>query len=96
VRIEHAWSGLMSYARHKMPQIGRLPERGPWYAMGFGGHGVAPTTAAGEVLARALTGEAPMPEGFKRYGLPRTMGPLGLVAAQATYSWLQWRDAVRS
>jgi glycine/D-amino acid oxidase-like deaminating enzyme len=96
VRVEHAWSGLMSYARHKMPQIGRLPDGGPWYAMGFGGHGVGPTTAAGEVLARALTGEAPVPAGFKRYGLARTMGPLGLVAAQATYSWLQWRDAVRS
>ena len=86
----------MSYARHKMPQIGRLPDGGPWYAMGFGGHGVGPTTAAGEVLARALTGEAPVPEGFKRYGLARTMGSLGLVAAQATYSWLQWRDALRS
>src|SRR4030095_13931753 len=23
-RIEHAWGGMMSYARHKMPQIGRL------------------------------------------------------------------------
>src|SRR3990167_6187706 len=56
VKISHAWSGLMSYARHKMPQIGRLPN-GLWYAMGFGGHGVAPTTLAGEVLAQALTGE---------------------------------------
>lgn len=95
VRAEHAWSGLMSYARHKMPQIGRLPE-GPWYAMGFGGHGVGPTTLAGEVLAQALTGEAPVPAGFARYGLPRTMGVLGLAAAQATYWWLQARDALRS
>jgi glycine/D-amino acid oxidase-like deaminating enzyme len=96
VRIEHAWSGLMSYARHKMPQVGRVADGGPWYAMGFGGHGVGPTTAAGEVLAQALTGESPVPEGFNRYGLERTMGPLGLMAAQATYSWLQWRDALRS
>jgi glycine/D-amino acid oxidase-like deaminating enzyme len=95
VKIEHAWSGLMSYARHKMPQIGRLPDKGPWYAMGFGGHGVGPTTAAGEVLAQALSGEAPIPSGFARYGLPRTWGPLGLAAAQATYSWLQWRDRWR-
>jgi glycine/D-amino acid oxidase-like deaminating enzyme len=94
VKVEHAWSGLMSYARHKMPQIGRLPD-GPWYAMGFGGHGVGPTTLAGEVLARAITREAPVPPGFERYGLPRTMGPLGLAAAQATYWWLQARDALR-
>jgi len=95
VKAEHAWSGLMSYARHKMPQIGRLP-RGPWYAMGFGGHGVGPTTLAGEVLAQALSGEAAVPSGFGRYGLPSTMGPLGLAAAQATYWWLQARDAWRA
>ncbi len=94
VKVDRAWSGLMSYARHKMPQIGRLPD-GPWYAMGFGGHGVGPTTAAGEVLAQALTGEAPVPAGFAHYGLPSTMGPLGLAAAQATYWWLQTRDALR-
>jgi glycine/D-amino acid oxidase-like deaminating enzyme len=64
--------------------------------MGFGGHGVGPTTLAGEVLAAALTGEAPVPAGFGRYGLPRTLGPLGLAAAQATYWWLQARDALRS
>ena len=52
-RIDHAWGGMMSYARHKMPQIGRLPD-GLWYGLGFGGHGVAPTTAAGEVLAAAI------------------------------------------
>jgi gamma-glutamylputrescine oxidase len=95
VKAEHAWSGLMSYARHKMPQIGRLPG-GPWYAMGFGGHGVAPTTLAGELLAQALTGEAEIPPGFEHYGLPRTYGGAGLAAAQATYWWFQARDAVRA
>jgi glycine/D-amino acid oxidase-like deaminating enzyme len=95
VKVAHAWSGLMSYARHKMPQIGRLGDDGAWYAMGFGGHGVGPTTAAGEVLAQALAGEAALPPAFARYGLPRTFGPFGLAAAQATYSWLQLRDAVR-
>lgn len=95
VKISHAWSGLMSYARHKMPQIGRLPN-GLWYAMGFGGHGVAPTTVAGEVLAQALTGEAEIPKGFSSYGLPTTFGPLGRLAAQATYWWMQARDAWRT
>ena len=94
VRITHAWSGLMSYARHKMPQIGRLPN-GLWYAMGFGGHGVAPTTLAGVVLAQALTGEAEIPRGLAAYGLAPTFGPLGKLAAQATYWWMQGRDALR-
>jgi gamma-glutamylputrescine oxidase len=94
VRVEYAWSGLMSYARHQMPQIGRLPN-GLWFAMGFGGHGVAPTTLAGEVLARCISEQAPVPEGFARYGLPPTHGMLGLAAAQATYWALQLRDWLR-
>lgn len=94
VRVSHAWSGLMSYARHKMPQIGRLPS-GLWYAMGFGGHGVAPTTLAGETLAQALLGVADLPPAFATYGLPSTFGALGRLGAQATYWWMQARDALR-
>jgi gamma-glutamylputrescine oxidase len=94
IEVTHAWSGLMGYARHKMPQIGRLPN-GLWYAMGFGGHGVAPTTLAGEVLAQALTGEAPIPRGLASYGLAPTFGVVGKLAAQATYWWMQGRDALR-
>jgi len=92
-RISHAWSGLMSYARHKMPQLGRLPS-GAWYAMGFGGHGVATTTLAGEVLAQTITGEAEIPAGLRAYGVPPTFGVLGRLAAQATYWWLQGRDVL--
>jgi gamma-glutamylputrescine oxidase len=94
VQVTHAWSGLMSYARHKMPQVGRLPN-GLWYAMGFGGHGVAPTTLAGVVLAQALTGEAEIPRSLAAYGLAPTYGALGRLAAQATYWWMQGRDALR-
>ena len=94
VKVEHAWSGLMSYARHKMPQIGRLPQ-GPWYSMGFGGHGVGPTTLAGEVLAQAINGEEPLPPSLMRYGLPPSRGRLGLAAAQAVYWGLQARDAFK-
>ncbi len=94
VQISEAWSGLMAYARHSMPQIGRLPS-GQWYATGFGGHGVAPTTLAGEVLAQALCGEADIPQGFSAYGLPPTFGVLGRAAAQSLYWWLQWRDRLR-
>lgn len=90
-KIDHAWGGMMSYARHKMPQIGRLPN-GLWYGLAFGGHGVAPTTAAGELLAAAIAHRQPMPGGFERYGLPRTWRPAGLAAAQATYAWFQAKD----
>ncbi|MFN7175057.1 MAG: NAD(P)/FAD-dependent oxidoreductase, partial [Thermaurantiacus tibetensis] len=36
VRLDYAWSGLMSYARHEMPQLGQLAP-GLWYAQAFGG-----------------------------------------------------------
>jgi glycine/D-amino acid oxidase-like deaminating enzyme len=93
VRVTHAWSGLMSFTRHGMPQVGRLSE-GLWHATGFGGHGVAPTTLAGEVLAQVMTGEAPLPEELSVYGMEPTFGRLGLVAAQLTYWGLQARDAM--
>ncbi|WP_144141224.1 NAD(P)/FAD-dependent oxidoreductase [Paraburkholderia sp. BCC1884] len=93
VRIEHAWGGLMSYARHKMPQIGRSAD-GVWYAVGFGGHGMAPTTVSGELLAAAIAGERPVPDAFAAFGLTPAYGALGLAAAQLTYTTMQTRDAL--
>jgi gamma-glutamylputrescine oxidase len=90
-KIDFAWSGLMSYAQHKMPQIGCLPN-GVWYAMGFGGHGVAPTTLAGELVAKAIANKQTLPSDLQRYGLPRTFGPLGLMAAQCAYWYYELRD----
>ncbi|WP_118180304.1 NAD(P)/FAD-dependent oxidoreductase [Paraburkholderia phosphatilytica] len=95
VKIDHAWGGLMSYARHKMPQIGQNAD-GVWYAVGFGGHGMAPTTVSGELLAAAIAGERPVPDAFARFGLTRAYGRLGLAAAQLTYSAMQARDALAS
>jgi len=94
-RFEFAWSGMMSYARHKMPQVGALAD-GLWHAVGFGGHGVAPTTAAGEALAEAIAGGAPLPDGFARYGLAPTYGPVGLAAAELSYLGFRVRDWVKA
>jgi glycine/D-amino acid oxidase-like deaminating enzyme len=91
LKVEYAWGGLMSYSRHGMPQIGRLPD-GTWHGIAFGGHGVAPTTAAGELLADAISGTRPIPPGFADYGLTRVWGAAGKVAAQAQYSWAETRD----
>ncbi|MES2298269.1 MAG: FAD-binding oxidoreductase [Pseudomonadota bacterium] len=93
-RVDYAWSGMMSYGRHKMPQLGRLPE-GLWYGMGFGGHGVGPTTLAGEVLAAAMRGDGVDLARFAPWGLPTTGGPAGLLAAQLTYWYYELRDWMR-
>lgn len=94
VKVDYAWSGKMSYGRHKMPQIGRLPD-GQWYGMGFGGHGVAPTTLAGEVLAAALCGDGAGLARFAPWKLPPTGGPASLFAAQLTYWYYELRDRLR-
>lgn len=97
VEVAQAWSGLMSYARHEMPQIGRLhPD--VWYAQGFGGHGLAPTTLAGELLASALCGhDEPLLQDLSAFGLPSVFrhSRLGLLGAQSRYLWLQTLDRWR-
>lgn len=92
VRIEHAWSGLMSYARHEMPQIGEV-EPGLWLGQAFGGHGVAPTTFAGELLASAIAESDTRWHELSRYGLVSACKPFGMLGAQLGYWWLQAKDA---
>jgi gamma-glutamylputrescine oxidase len=92
VRVDYAWSGLMSYARHQMPQIAQL-EPGLWLAQAFGGHGVAPTTHAGEVIASAIAQNDPRWKDFARYGVDSALKPAGFVGAQLSYWWLQFKDA---
>ncbi|QWP75014.1 FAD-binding oxidoreductase [Lysobacter sp. K5869] len=91
VRIDYAWSGLMSYARHQMPQIGRIDD-GLWLAQAFGGHGVAPTTFAGELLAAAIADGDERWRELSGYGLVSAFKPAGLAAAQASYAWAQFKD----
>jgi glycine/D-amino acid oxidase-like deaminating enzyme len=93
-RVAHAWSGMMRYGRHKMPQVGRLPD-GLWYGLGFGGHGVAPTTLAGELLAAGIAGDLAGLDRFAQWGLAHTGGSAGLAAAQLTYWYYELRDWLR-
>lgn len=90
--IEVSWSGLMSYARHKMPQVGQV-EPGLWHATAFGGHGLTATHAAARAVSEALLGQSDRVQLFAPWGLTPTFGPLGKAAAQATYWALQARDA---
>lgn len=91
VRIDHAWSGLMSYARHQMPQIGAIDD-GLWLAQAFGGHGVAPTTFAGELLAAAIADGDPRWRELRDYGLVSAMKPAGFIGAQLSYWWAEFKD----
>ncbi|APG05748.1 FAD-dependent oxidoreductase [Luteibacter rhizovicinus DSM 16549] len=95
VRIEQAWSGLMSYARHEMPQVG-THGNGLWYAQAFGGHGLAPTCAAGEALADAIAGGDSALEAYSGFGLDPVHRPFGYLAAQGTYWKAELTDWFKS
>ena len=94
VEIEHAWSGTMAYAVHKMPQIGELAP-GYWLAGAFGGHGLNTTAMAGEMIARAILDGDDRWRLFSSYELVWAGGRFGRAAAQASYWTMKGRDAVR-
>lgn len=95
VKVDYAWSGLMSYARHQMPQIGGGDD-GLWWAQAFGGHGLAPTCVAGELLAAAIASGDDSWKQFAGYGLDSTHRPFGYLAAQGTYWWQQAQDWMKA
>ncbi|AKS42134.1 NAD(P)/FAD-dependent oxidoreductase [Wenzhouxiangella marina] len=91
VRLEQAWGGWMSYARHEMPLLGQLPD-GLWHGLAFGGHGMATTVLAGQVLAEALSGDRRRLSAFEPWPARWAGGPIGRAVVQGKYWWLQARD----
>ncbi|MCC5969420.1 MAG: FAD-binding oxidoreductase [Pararhodobacter sp.] len=91
LKTELAWSGLMAYARHLMPQIGALSS-GVWHATAFGGHGLNTTAIGGRVVAEAVLGETDRIRHFAPFRLVWAGGSVGLLAAQMTYWKLQAQD----
>ncbi|CAG0928708.1 gamma-glutamylputrescine oxidase [Thermoflexales bacterium] len=54
VKIEYAWSGNISLTRDSFPRAGQF--EGLYYALGYGGHGVAMATYLGGQLANIMCG----------------------------------------
>jgi gamma-glutamylputrescine oxidase len=90
-RMQYAWCGLMGYAIHKMPLIGR-DEEGQWFATGFGGHGVNTTAMAGQLIARAIAEGHDDYRCFEAYGPRWAGGPFGRLGVQGSYWWMQIKD----
>lgn len=91
VSIDLTWSGLMSYARHMMPQIGQLMP-GLWYCTAFGGHGVNTTAIGARVVAEGISKESDRYTLFAPFGLDWTGGVFGKAAVQLTYWQYQLID----
>lgn len=70
IEIQERWSGMVAVTLDDFPHLGRLDE-GIFYALGYGGRGVALSSLMGRHLAKAVTGApaaaGPMSEvGFER------------------------------
>lgn len=91
LKTELAWSGLMSYARHLMPQIGQM-QQGVWYCTAFGGHGLNTTAMGGKLIAEGILGTSDRYKLFSPFGLVWAGGYAGLAVAQLTYWKLQAQD----
>ena len=90
-RIDYSWAGLMGYALHKMPLIGR-DAQGQWFATAFGGHGMNTTAMAGGLIARAIAEGNDEYRRFAVYAPVWAGGQFGRVGVQASYWWMQLRD----
>src|SRR5215831_8677570 len=81
VDITHAWSGVMGYAVHKMPQVGEVSP-GLWVATAFGGHGLNTSAMAGELVAAAIADGDDRWRLFGSYDLVHAGGHIGRTAVQ--------------
>ncbi len=101
VAIDTAWSGLMGYARTKMPIIGLIAgarDAGLWALTAFGGHGMNTTAMGGSLIADAIARNDDCWRLFEPWHpglIDRTIGGrnvLGRAATQLVYWSLQMRD----
>lgn len=67
VRIDYEWGGIIGIVVNRVPVIGRLRDN-VYYAMGYSGHGVNMTHAAGEIVADAIGGTLEKLDLFERVG----------------------------
>jgi len=95
VEVEHAWSGVLGHALHRMPQIGELAP-GLWLASAFGGHGLNTTAMAGNMLAQAIVEGDDSWRLFSPYELVWAGGMLGRAAMQIFYWWFDTSERARA
>ncbi|MEH6633244.1 MAG: FAD-binding oxidoreductase [Halopseudomonas aestusnigri] len=97
-KIEMAWSGLMAYARHKMPYIGAV-KPGVWSCTAFGGHGMNTAPIGGRLISEAITGQSDRYKLFKAFDFQWNGGFVGPIAAQSMYLGMKavdWWQETRS
>ena len=95
LKLEYAWTGMMSYATHKMPII-QNPKQDLWYASCFGGHGLNTTALAGQLVASAIANNDESWKCLSDMGYGFRLGGLSRLAVQTSYWGMQGIDMYRS
>ena len=93
IKAEHAWIGVAGQTVHGMPQIGEITP-GLWLLGGFGGHGIAATAMAGEMVARAIVDSDRAWQMFSPFPLIWAGGVAGRAAQQVSECWRRGRETV--
>jgi glycine/D-amino acid oxidase-like deaminating enzyme len=107
IQIDYAWWGWVDVSHDMMPRITRPdPDQAIWYAVGYGGNGLAFSTWAGKRLAERLVGQDAGREVFKLpiydtplqppnlFGLIRSpaLAPFRRLGQRILYRWYSHRD----
>lgn len=94
VVVEHRWSGRVAVTLDDFPHLGELAP-GLFFAIGYGGRGVALTQLLGKLVAGMTRGEhidaGPMSRASFR---PIPFHGLRVPGMQAIAAWYKWRDLV--
>ena len=94
VGISCAWTGLMGYARHKMPYVQEM-EPGVWAATALGGHGLNTGPAIARVVAEAIAENGTRHRLFRPYGLRWNGSIFGPLAADGIVAASNFRHRLR-
>ena len=93
IGIESAWTGVMGFTIHRMPQVGML-KPGAWIAGAFGGQGLNTSAMAGELIASAIAEKDDRWRLFIPFGLVWAGGWLGKTYAQVNWWSRQLQDRI--
>ena len=93
IKFDYAWSGLMAYASHFMPYVGKLNERESILS-GFGGHGMNTAPIAGKRMALFLNGDKNMLDPFLEIPRRNVFGLIGRLGAEFEYRRLRAIDYI--
>ena len=91
IKFDYAWSGLMAYASHFMPYVGKLNDRESILS-GFGGHGMNTAPIAGKRMALFLSGDKTILDPFLEIPRRNVFGLIGRLGAEFEYRRLRAID----